>query len=134
MRLRPRHYILVAAIIAVFVYNIVRNHHRQTISSVPPAPIVHLGPPPQSPSWTAFDHAVDLRDTPDAQFLPALHELNHQIALATDPASTAGLTGCITWLEFYRQGVNHPSRDTTWKDRSTHHLNGCTRYHIDTSA
>jgi len=134
MRLRPRHYILVALIFAVFVFNIVRNRRRAPLVTALPAPVVHTGPAPQSPAWTAFDAAFAKRDAPDADFLPALHELQHQINTATNADHNDGITGCVTWLEFYRQGVNHPTRDTDWKDRSTHHLNGCTRYHLDTSA
>jgi hypothetical protein len=132
MRLRPRHYILFLVIVAVFVYNIVRNHHRQAALAPTPAPIVvHNTPPAQSPGWAAFDHAAGLRDAPAADFAPALHAL--QQLLPTDP-NAADLRGCLTWLEFYRQGMAQIRTDPQMKDRSIHHLAGCTQYHLDTTA
>jgi hypothetical protein len=117
MRLRPRHYVLFALIVAVFVYNIIRNHRSKPSLTPTPIHVVPTGPKADTPVWRAFDHATALRDAPNAEFHPNL----------------SAVQGCLTWLEFYRQGVNHPSRDTEWKDRSTHHLNGCTQYHLDTS-
>jgi len=131
MRLRPRHYALCAVIIAIFVVNIVRNHHRQTVTSSPPGPVV-TGPRVITPLWSAFDAAAALRDAPDAQFLPALHNLQ-QLLDTTHDATTSAVDGCHTWLLFYRQAVLHPSKDTAWKDRSAHHLDSCVKYHLDTS-
>jgi len=129
MRLKPRHYVLCAVIIAIFVVNIVRNHHRQTITSTPAAPIV-TGPRVITPLWTSFDTAASLRDAPDAQFLPALHSLQ-QLLDTTHDNTTSAVDGCHTWLLFYRQAVIHPSKDPTWKDRSAHHIDGCVKYHLD---
>jgi hypothetical protein len=131
MRLRPRHYILCAVIIAIFVVNIVRNRHRQTANVAPPAPVA-MGPRIDTPAWSAFDVAAGFRDGTDAQFQPALHDLQQQID-ATHDATTTPLTGCKTWLLFYRQSVLHPSKDLDWKNRSTSHVNGCVKYHADTS-
>jgi hypothetical protein len=133
MRLRPRHYILCAVIIAIFVVNIVRNRHHQTITSAPPVPVVVMGPRMDTPAWAAFDVAAGLRDSSDAQFQPALHDLQQQVD-ATHDATTTPLTGCQTWLLFYRQSVIHPSKDLDWKNRSTSHVNGCVKYHADTTA
>ncbi len=135
MRLRPRHYVLFLLIVGVFVFNIVRNHHRRTAPDTAAAPVVvHNAPPAQTPGWLAFDHVASLRDAPTADFVPALHDLQQK--LPTDPAA-ADLRGCLTWLEFYRQGMaqsNITSRtDATMKDRSIHHLAGCTKYHLDTT-
>ena len=129
MRLKPRHYVLFLVIVSVFVWNIVRNHHRAPALQPPPAPIVHTGPPPQSPGWTAFDAAAALRDAPDAQYLPALKSL--QSIYPTDP-NHADIDGCLTWLEFYRQGMAHIGHDFEGKQRSLRHLNGCAQLHLDT--
>jgi hypothetical protein len=132
MRLRPRHYVLFLLIVAVFVYNIVRNHRHQTLTAPSPAPVVvHNTPPAQSPGWLAFDHAASLRDAPAADFAPALHALQQQ--LPADP-NAADIRGCITWLEFYRQGMAQARADNQMKDRSIHHLAGCTQYHLDTTS
>jgi hypothetical protein len=130
MILRPRHYVLLAVVIGIFIFNIIRNRHRVPAVQPPPAPIVHTGPPPQSAGWSAFDAAAALRDAPDPQYLPALKTL--QSTLPTDP-NAADINGCLTWLEFYRRGMAHTATDPEGKQRSQRHLEGCTRYHLDTS-
>jgi hypothetical protein len=139
MRLRPRHYILLAIILGLFVYNIIR-HRRDTRPSVPttPAPIVVTPTKPRlnTPAWSAFDHVASLRDAPDAQYQPALKNLNQLIPL--DPNQTDGhiadIKGCLTWLDFYRQGMAQTHTDPNMKARSAHHLDTCTQYHLDTSS
>jgi hypothetical protein len=130
MRLKPRHYVLFLLIVAVFVWNIVRNHHRQPTLQPAPASIVHTGPPPQSPGWSAFDAAAHLRDAPETQFQPALKSL--QNLLPADP-NHADINGCLIWLQFYRQGMVQTHTDPQMKDRAIHHIDGCTRYHLDTA-
>jgi hypothetical protein len=130
MSLRPRHYILFAVIVGIFVFNIVRHHHRQPTFEPAPAPIVHTGPPPQSPGWSAFDTAANLRDAPETQFHPALKTL--QDLLPTDP-NRADLNGCVIWLQYYRQGMAQTRTDPQMKDRAIHHIDGCTHYHLDTT-
>jgi hypothetical protein len=136
MRLHPRHYVLFLVIVAVFVFNIVRSRSHYTALAPKPAPIVvQNAPPAQTPGWLAFDHAAGLRDAPAGQFAPALQAVQQQ--LPADP-NAADLRGCLTWLEFYRQGMaqsNLTARaDPQMRDRSLHHLAGCTRYHLDTTA
>jgi len=130
MQLRPRHYVLIAVILGLFVFNIVRHHHARPAITTGPAPIFMTSPPVQSPAWTAFDHAAALRDAPDPEFLPAMHDLQKQV-----DAVPAGqdMQGCLTWLEFYRQGALHPTLDPAWKQRGQHHLDGCVKFHLDTS-
>jgi hypothetical protein len=131
MRLRPRHYLLFLVIVGIFVWNIVRNHHSRTVDqSAAPAPIVHTGPPPQSPGWAAFDAASALRDAPAPPYQTALKTL--QATLPSDP-NAADINGCLTWLEFYRQGMAHTRTDPDAKQRSIRHLDGCTKYHLDTT-
>lgn len=137
MSLRPRHYILLAIVIGLFVWNMVRYRQARTqpSASTAPAPVVNTAARVNTPAWTAFDQAADLRDAADDQFAPAMKAL--QAAIAAAPAQDASITdvkGCLTWLEFYRQGKSHPGGDTKWKDRSARHLDGCVQYHLDTTA
>jgi hypothetical protein len=134
MRFRPRHYILIAIILALGVYNLIRVHrareHSAPLSSAVPA---SLGPVPHSAAWQAFDKAANLRDSPDASFQPALHDLQTQIDTAP-PDQKADLNGCRTWLLFYRQGAMHASAQDPWRQRSTQHLNSCVAQHRDLSS
>jgi hypothetical protein len=129
MQLRPRHYVLLAVIVGLFVFNIIRHRHTQPVVTPGPAPIVTTAPPLQTPAWTAFDHAASLRDAPEPAFQPAMSALQQRIHLAP----SADLNGCLTWLEFYRQGALHPSIDPAWKQRSQRHLDGCVQFHLDTA-
>jgi hypothetical protein len=138
MQLRPRHYILLVIILGLFVYNIVRHRHdsRLAISNTP-APVVVTGKPRvNTPAWAAFDHTAALRDESDATFQPALKDLNQLLPL--DPNQTDGhiadIKGCLTWLEFYRQGMAQSHVDPQMKSRSAHHLDTCVKYHLDTTA
>jgi hypothetical protein len=137
MQLRPRHYILLAVIVGLFIYNIVRHRHdeRNAISNIP-APILIATPRLQTPAWAAFDHAASLRDAPDSDYQAALKGLNQLLPL--DPNQTDGhiadIKGCLTWLEFYRQGMAQTHADPQMKIRSSHHLDTCVKYHLDTSA
>ena len=130
MRLRPRHYLLFLVIVGIFVWNIVRNRHRAPAVESIPTPVVHSGPPPQSPGWSAFDAAAALRDAPDPKYLPALKTL--QSTLPNDP-DKADIDGCVIWLQFYRQGMAHAGSDPEAKQRSIRHLNGCSKLHLDAS-
>jgi hypothetical protein len=131
MQLRPRHFILLAVVIGLFVFNVVRHRHAQQPTTFTRTQPVVITARPNFPVWTAFDHAATLRDAPEPQFQPAFQNLQQQIAAA--PAQP-GISGCVTWLEFYRQGILHPARDPQWKSRSEHHLDGCIQHHADTSA
>jgi hypothetical protein len=139
MRLRPRHYILFAIIVAIFIFNMVRHRRdqRNAISNTTPAPIVVANSPRlNTPAWVAYDHAASLRDANDADFQTALKDLNQLIPL--DPNQTDGhltdIKGCITWLEFYRQGMAQTRTDPQMKARSIHHVDNCVKYHLDTGA
>jgi len=137
MSLRPRHFILLAIVIGLFVWNIVRYHRVKTDQqAIPaaPAPVINTAARVNTPAWTAFDLAEDLRDAPDDQFLPAIKSLQDKIAAAPADAATSDVKSCQTWLQFYRQGKLHPGADTTWKNRSERHLTGCVQFHLDTTA
>ena len=132
MRFRPRHYVLIAIIVALGVYNIIRTHrapHRATPPTTAPA---SLGPAPESAAWQAFDAAAGLRDADDTKFQPALSTLKQQMQTAPG-GQKADLNGCHTWLLFYRQNM-HAAPNDSWRKRSTEHLDNCVRYHRDISS
>lgn len=131
MRFRPRHYVLIAIILVLGVYNLVRMH-RAPKRVIAPTNAAATGPVSQSPAWQAFDKAASLRDAGDDQFQPALTALKQQIGSAS-AQEKADLDGCQTWLLFYRQNAHAAAQDT-WKQRSTQHLDNCTRYHRDLSS
>ncbi len=137
MQLRPRHYILLAIILGLFIFNIVRHRHddRNAISNTP-APIIINKARVNTPAWAAFDHAAALRDDPATTYDPALKDLHTLIPL--DPDQKNGhieeINGCLTWLEFYRQGMAQTHPDPKMKDRATHHIDDCVKYHQDTGA
>lgn len=134
MRFRPRHYILIAIILALGVYNFVRVRHAREHATAPSsATPVALGPIPQSPAWQAFDRAATLRDAPDATFIPALNDFQKQLQTPA-PDESADLNGCRTWLLFYRQSAMHAAAQDSWRQRSTQHLNSCVAQHRDLSS
>ena len=132
MRLRPRHYILIAVILALGIYNLVRMHRAPQRVIAPTNSSVSVGLVSQSPAWRAFDKAAALRDAGDDQFQSALFALKHEIASA--PAKEKqDLDGCQTWLIFYRQNA-HAAANDAWRQRSTQHLNSCVSQHRDVSS
>lgn len=131
MRFRPRHYVLIAIILALGVYNLIRVHRARQAQNVT-VNVAPSGPISQTPAWQAFDKAASLRDGPDAQFQPALQQLHHEIDIAS-AKEKADLDGCQTWLIFYRQN-SHAAPNDTWRLRSTQHLNNCVSQHRDVSS
>ncbi len=134
MRLRPRHYVLIALILGLGIFNFYRSRHpHATQAPQTPSPARESSPtPPQAAAaWTAFDKAAGLRDAPADQFTPAAQDLQHQIDMAQPQSVVIDVKGCQTWLQFYRQSILHPSADKTWHDRSVQHLSTCTAQHAD---
>jgi hypothetical protein len=132
MRFRPRHYVLIVVILALGIYNFIRMHRAPQRVMAPTNVAVSTSPISQSPAWQAFDKAASLRDAGDDQFQPALSALKQQ----TESASAhekPDLSGCQTWLLFYRQNAHDTSNDV-WRQRSTHHLNNCVSQHHDVSS
>jgi hypothetical protein len=137
MSLRPRHYILLAIILGLFLFNMVRHRHDDRIAiSNTPAPVLIHKPRIDTPAWAAFDHAASLRNDPAVTYDPALQDLNKLIPLDPNPndGHIEDIHGCMTWLEFYRQGAAQTHPDPKMKDRATHHLDDCVKYHQDTGA
>jgi hypothetical protein len=136
MSFKPRHYLLIALLVGIFAYNYWRRAHQtQPAPQSTPVAVVPNSPPADTPAWRAFDHANSLRDAPAAQFAPALQALQQTQAATPSP----GITGCVTWLEFYRQsmaqygGPHRTDPQGAMHDRSLRHLTACTRYHADTT-
>src|ERR1700751_2737943 len=132
MRLRPRHYVLIAVILALGVYNLVRMHRAPQRVIAPTNNSVSVEPISQSPAWQAFDKVAALRDAGDDQFQPALQAFNQQMASASKQEKP-DLDGCHTWLLFYRQNAHAASNDS-WRQRGTQHLNNCVSQHRDVSS
>jgi len=125
MQLRPRHYVLLAVVIGLFVFNIVRSHNRKKAEQAALQQTNALA----GPAWAAFDKAAGLKDAPDADFQPAFTALRN----ATEGPSTESsdmvlaltdVRACKTWLVFYRT----PS----WRANAKKHVDGCAQYHRDT--
>ena len=137
MSLRPRHYVLLAVILGLFIFNIVRHRHdaRNVISNTP-APVIVTKPRIDTPAWAAFDHAAALRDETPATFDPALQDLNKLIPLDANQKDghIEDIHGCRIWLEFYRQGAAQTHPDHSMKDIASHHIDDCVKYHQDTGA
>ena len=137
MQLRPRHYILLAIVLGLFLFNMVRHRHddRNALSNTP-APVIITKPRMDTPAWAAFDHLAGLRDAPAADYDPALQDLNKLLPLDPNPRDghLEDIHGCMTWLEFYRQGAAQVHADPKMKDRATHHIDDCVKYHQDTGA
>jgi type II secretory pathway pseudopilin PulG len=117
--MRPRHYILLAILLALLAFNLIRYRQRKQQQQA----IAALQAVRTTPAWTAYDAAANLRDAPDAQFQPAFTALR---AATETPAPEANITACKTWLLFYRQPA--------WRDKARPHVNGCTQFHTDTTA
>ena len=137
MSLRPRHYVLLAVILGLFIFNIVRHRHdaRNVISNTP-APVIVTKPRIDTPAWAAFDHAAALRNDPPATYEPAVHDLQQLLPL--DPNQNDGhltdIHGCLTWLGIYRKGAAQTHPTDSMKDIASHHIDDCVKFHQDTGA
>jgi hypothetical protein len=125
MQLRPRHYVLLAIVIGLFIYNIVQYRRKKDARLAALRQTNALA----VPAWAAFDKAAALRDAPSSQFQPAFDALR----AATEGPSTDApdvaqalidVRACKTWLLFYR--------NPAWQSNARKHVNGCTQYHQDT--
>jgi hypothetical protein len=137
MRLRPRHFVLLAIIIGLFIFNIYRHRHAQQQStfSQQAAPVL-LQPsiyadPAVNTAWIDFEHAAALRDASATQIQPALDAFNTAlIAIHTittdDPI--IDLKNCRVWLLAYRTGsLTGPNART----QAAQHIDRCVRLHRD---
>jgi len=127
MALRPRHYVLLAVVIGLFVFNIVRSHNRKRAEQAALQQTNTLA----APAWAAFDTAAGLKDAPDAEFQPAFTALRNATEGPSTEASDMVLAltdvrACKTWLVFYRT--------PNWRANAKKHVDGCSQYHRDTVA
>ncbi len=125
MKLKPRHYLLLALLIALGVWNFVRSRRAREAASVG---VSVSG----SPAWQAFDRAAALRDAPETQFAPALDALHAQTEAANGPDAT-DLRSCQLWLAYYRHSAASASgRAGDWAMLATNHVHTCMTTHHDT--
>lgn len=124
MRFHPRHYVLIAVILALGIWNWVRLSHARHVDTNMPAAA-------NTPGWSAFDHAASLRDAPEAQFTPALNALRAQSESATGPEAT-DLRGCQMWLLYYRHSAPMASgKPGDWAMLASGHVQSCLSNHRD---
>ncbi len=129
MQLRPRHFVLLAVVIGLFVFNIVRHRRQQHQLLLEQQQTQSTATGALAVAWSVYDHAASLRDAPDAQFQAAFAALRS--ATEADipnqtPLALSDIRACKTWLYFYR--------NPEWRANATKHINGCTKYHRDTTA
>ena len=123
MRLQPRHYLLLAILLALGLYNLIRLERKHAAASTP-----HLA---GTPAWQAYDRAAALRDAPEPQFTAALATLRPQTEAATGP-DAGDLRNCLMWLEYYRHSVPSASgKAGDWAMLATSHVQSCMAEHRD---
>jgi hypothetical protein len=133
MQLRPRHFVLIAIIIGLLVFNVYRRHsHQQSTFSQQAAPVL-LAPstyadPAVNNAWIDYEHAAALRDAPATQFQPAMDMLNTAQAAISTSDVTTDLANCKLWLLSYRSGtLTGPNAHT----QASQHIDRCVRLHRD---
>ena len=125
MRFHPRHYLLIAVLVALAVWNYMRSHRPHPTATT----TIYTGP--TTPAWQAFDHAASLRNAPEPQFTPALDTLRTQATAATGP-DAADLRNCLMWLQYYRHTTPSASGNAAnWGTLATGHVQSCMAEHRD---
>lgn len=125
MNLKPRHYLLLAVVLALGLWNVIRSRRAHESAN-------STGTVSGSPAWQAFDRAATLRDAPEPQFAPALDALHARTEAATGPDAT-DLRGCQLWLAYYRHSVPMASgKSNDWAMLATGHVHTCMTTHHDT--
>ena len=128
MGFKPRHYVLIAILIGLAIWNYSRTNRIRRAAKESPA-TAHLGP--TSPNWRAFDNAARLRDAPAPQFTPALVDLRTQ-ANADNEADAPDLRNCLMWLEYYRHsGPIASGTSNNFGMLATSHVQSCMAEHRD---
>lgn len=138
MRLKSRHYVLLALLLGLGIFNLIRYEQVKHTPGAKPGELSRGS----SPAWDAFDKAAIARDADDATFLPAFKALGEAIDTASaekfpprdDAPELDGLRGCKTWLEVYRHEHLHPSvNGPGWVDKAKTHVDSCQATHRDSS-
>ena len=123
MRFHSRHYVLIAIIVLLGIWNFVRvrRAHEAAVTSAGP----------DTPGWHAFAEAAQLKDAPDAKFNPALDALRAQTGSTTGPEA-ADLRGCQMWLLYYRHSVPMAGgKPGDWAMLASGHVQSCLTNHRD---
>ena len=127
MRLRPRHYLLIAVLLALGAYNLLRAH-RARHGVVGTALSANR---PETSAWGSFDRAAALRDAPEPQFTPALTALRTQ-ADAAKGADAGDLRNCLMWIEYYRHSAPMAGGNANnWGMLAANHVQSCANEHRD---
>ena len=127
MRLQSRHYLLIAIVLALGIYNLVRVYRARGNASGVAVPANRPG----SPAWGSFDRAAALRDAPEAQFTPALTALRAQ-ADAAQGSDVGDLRNCLMWLQYYRHSAPMAGGNAnSWGMLATGHVQSCMNEHRD---
>ena len=139
MRLHPRHFVLLAIIVGLFIFNIYRHRHAQQPTFSQQAAPVLLQPstyanPAINNAWIDYEHAAALRDAPAPQFQSVLDIFGKaQAAIHTTTANSANdptidLENCKVWLLSYRSGtITGPNAHS----QAAQHVDRCVRLHRD---
>ena len=128
MGLKPRHYLLIAVILLLGLWNFLRRSRAHRSGAVSPTAAFHG---PSTPAWQAFDHAVALRDAPEPQFTPAIQNLRTQAGTATG-TDAPDLRNCLMWLEYYRHsGPIASGSANNFGMLATSHVQTCMAEHRD---
>ena len=124
MRFQPRHYLLIAILVALGAYNLIRLERRRSA-------LERTVSVSGTPAWQSFDRAAALRDAPEPQFTPALNALRPQADTATGP-DAGDLRNCLMWLEYYRHSVpSAAGKAGDWAMLATGHVQSCMAEHRD---
>jgi hypothetical protein len=139
MRLRPRHFVLLAIIVGLFIFNIYRHRRTQQPTFSQQAAPVLLTPstysdPSVTNAWIDFEHAAALRDAPAAQFAPVLDIFDkaqadiHTATTNSENDPSIDLENCKVWLLSYRSGtITGPNAHI----QASQHVDRCVRLHRD---
>ncbi len=126
--MRPRHYVLIALLLGVFVFNMVRARHRNAVAPMPANATVGTISETQF-AWTQYEHAAALKDAPAAQYAMALQTFDNAFAhVPSTPGAhdRSDMETCRMWLQQYRS----PSTGSM-HSMAPHHVDTCAHDHVD---
>ncbi|MGA8939032.1 MAG: hypothetical protein WB439_07700 [Acidobacteriaceae bacterium] len=94
-----------------------------------------MKPRANTPAWAAYDTLAGDRDAPTSIYKPAFDDLQTLIPLDRNQSDghVEDIKGCLTWLEFYRQGAAQTNPDAQMKARAVRHIDDCVKYHQATA-
>ena len=131
-----RRLILLAVVALLLIFNLWHFNHARRTPGVAPAATPDTTTIADG-MWNDYQQAASLRDGTDQQFQAVLNKLQRDRDsvpnrnLKSNADLLADLRGCTTWLLFYRQTVNKPNPDPSWRERSLEHIQSCSKSHAD---